>query len=303
MQASIKYIKFSLLFLPVHFLSFYFSPLSLGLVYGPLIYAVVYAIPLRSFLLHLSLPILFFGYSLLYDYEILDWYNWFSLPLLSFYFLLCVISMTFYYVMIHFKKKEQKEKHSILKKELIHLLEIIYTIGTIFTFVLFLINIGLIDPIGFDPLFLINLLIGFTFIVALYYLIKSHKKGNLLKEISPNTSQNSKSMEELEKKIHVFFEETQLFLKSDISLEMLSEEVAIPKHHLSKLFNSYLNKSFYVVIGEYRIKHAQKRLKEDANLKIEYLAFECGFNSKSTFNKHFKEQVGSLPSEYRLNFS
>lgn len=28
------------------------------------------------------------------------------------------------------------------------------------------------------------------------------------------------------------------------------------------------------------------------------LAYECGFNSKSTFNKHFKENTGKTPTAY-----
>ena len=67
-----------------------------------------------------------------------------------------------------------------------------------------------------------------------------------------------------------------------------------------------MGKNFYQVVSEYRIKHAEELLKEDVNITIETLSYECGFNSKSTFNKYFKEYTGYSPSEYResvLNFS
>jgi len=35
-------------------------------------------------------------------------------------------------------------------------------------------------------------------------------------------------------------------------------------------------------------------------LKIESLAYSCGFNSKTSFNKYFKEKTGFTPSEYQL---
>ena len=63
-----------------------------------------------------------------------------------------------------------------------------------------------------------------------------------------------------------------------------------------------MGKSFYVLVSEYRINYAKEILKEDNNITIESLAYECGFNSKSTFNKYFKEQTGYSPSEYRSSF-
>jgi AraC-like DNA-binding protein len=61
----------------------------------------------------------------------------------------------------------------------------------------------------------------------------------------------------------------------------------------------YFSKNFYQLIAEYRIAYAIKVLDEGRDIKIESLAYECGYNSTSSFNKYFKEMNGLTSSEYR----
>jgi AraC-like DNA-binding protein len=62
-----------------------------------------------------------------------------------------------------------------------------------------------------------------------------------------------------------------------------------------------MDKNFYSVINEYRVKEAEELLlKDDLNqLKIEVLGEMVGFQSKSSFNACFKKVTGMTPSEYR----
>jgi AraC-like DNA-binding protein len=59
-----------------------------------------------------------------------------------------------------------------------------------------------------------------------------------------------------------------------------------------------MGNGFYHVVAVYRIQYALDILKNNKSLKIEALAYDCGFNSLSSFNKYFKEIVGMKPSEY-----
>lgn len=305
MQSSTRYIKFALVFLFIHFVSFYFKILALGLIYGPLIYAIAYGIPIKSFIYHLTLPVLFFCYTLLYGYGIVSWNDWFPISFSTVYYLLTSISMIGYYLTLYLGKNTRITKYSLIKKELIQLLYLLrffYVMGCLFTIASFFASAGIIEPLGFNSHFLMNLLIGVSFLIVLYYLYERNKEMKIQNEILPEQKENIKIMQDYEKEFNTYFEKSKLFLEPDISLEMLSEKMDIPKHHLSKLFNAQMGKSFYVIISEYRIKHAKKVLKSDLNITIESLSYECGFNSKSTFNKYFKEQTGYSPSEYRLLF-
>lgn len=93
--------------------------------------------------------------------------------------------------------------------------------------------------------------------------------------------------------------ETQkLYLNPSVSLDVLSERTEIPKHKLSQIFSTYFNKGFYQMIGEYRIRYAMTILYNDQNTSMDGLSDTCGFNSKTTFYKYFKQVNGCTPNEF-----
>lgn len=91
------------------------------------------------------------------------------------------------------------------------------------------------------------------------------------------------------------------YLQSDFSLSKLSEITAIPKHLLSRFFSEDLELSFTDFTNTYRIERAKELLIDHSyrNHKIAFIAYECGFNSLSSFNAAFKKTVNVSPSEYK----
>ena len=59
--------------------------------------------------------------------------------------------------------------------------------------------------------------------------------------------------------------------------------------------NEYINNNY---INDIRISNATKMLFETTN-SISEIAFLCGFNNISNFNRIFKKNKGKTPSEYR----
>lgn len=89
------------------------------------------------------------------------------------------------------------------------------------------------------------------------------------------------------------------FKRKDLSIRLLSTELEIPRHVFSQFFNIHLQKSFYQYVAELRIAYAVKKLQTRSfNFTVEALAEDCGFNSKTSFNKYFKEQMGVTPKEF-----
>jgi AraC-like DNA-binding protein len=102
-------------------------------------------------------------------------------------------------------------------------------------------------------------------------------------------------------KVQCYLEESQAYLNPNLSLEMLAAKTEIPRHHFSQLLSTFFDNSFYQFIAGHRIVYAMQLLKTGKeNLTVESFAYECGFNSKTSFNRYFKEYVGCTPSEYRL---
>ena len=79
----------------------------------------------------------------------------------------------------------------------------------------------------------------------------------------------------------------------------LAQQLGTTIHILSQSINEGLGKSFFEMVAEYRVDEAKKLLIDHPNIKVEEIAEQVGYNSKSSFNTAFKKFTGSTPSEYR----
>jgi AraC-like DNA-binding protein len=81
---------------------------------------------------------------------------------------------------------------------------------------------------------------------------------------------------------------------------MMADDLSISKHRLSQAINSGRKKNFYKFINEFRIEEVKDRLSDSAyaHYSILGIALECGFNSKTSFNRIFKEETGLTPTEF-----
>ena len=72
-------------------------------------------------------------------------------------------------------------------------------------------------------------------------------------------------------------------------------------HELSRIINVALRKNFNDFINEYRIREIARKMQDPAydGLTLLSIAYDAGFNSKSTFNRFFREMTGKSPAEYK----
>ncbi|HBE40474.1 MAG TPA: hypothetical protein DDW27_04600 [Bacteroidales bacterium] len=91
------------------------------------------------------------------------------------------------------------------------------------------------------------------------------------------------------------------FLDRDLSIHDLAMLTGIPRHHITQVLNEKHGKNFFTFINEYRVKDVISRFSDPANnnFTILAIAYDSGFNSKTTFNSIFKLQTGLTPSEFR----
>lgn len=91
------------------------------------------------------------------------------------------------------------------------------------------------------------------------------------------------------------------FLNEELSLPLLAEQSSISRPYLSQIINQEYGMNFYDFVNRFRVEEAKKRLisKEYEHLSVLGIAFECGFKSKSSFNRYFKKYCGVSPSEYK----
>lgn len=87
----------------------------------------------------------------------------------------------------------------------------------------------------------------------------------------------------------------------ELSLSALAEKLEMGPHELSRIINTVLKKSFNDFINEYRVAEVVRRMQDPAydHITLLGIAFESGFNSKTTFNRTFKQMTGKSPVTYK----
>ncbi|GEN69863.1 helix-turn-helix domain-containing protein [Chryseobacterium rhizosphaerae] len=90
------------------------------------------------------------------------------------------------------------------------------------------------------------------------------------------------------------------YLDSDLNLIKLAETLEVSSHHLSYVINTGFGKNFFQYVNGYRVEYAKVLLKDaDSKFSILGIAYESGFNSKTSFNTTFKKLTGQTPSEFK----
>jgi AraC-like DNA-binding protein len=126
------------------------------------------------------------------------------------------------------------------------------------------------------------------------------KQASLIEPVKYKGSQVPESQQaSMLKRLDEIMANEKPFLKSEFSLPDLAKQLGTTVHALSQVINTGLGKSFFEMTAEYRVAEAKKLLKEKTNIKVEEIAEQVGYNSKSSFNTAFKKITGQTPSEFR----
>ena len=92
-----------------------------------------------------------------------------------------------------------------------------------------------------------------------------------------------------------------------LTITALAERLDSPEHRLRALINQRLgHRNFSAFLNRYRIAEAREKLasREDVDLPVLTIAMDLGYNSLPTFNRAFRTETGTTPSEFRrLSFN
>lgn len=155
------------------------------------------------------------------------------------------------------------------------------------------------------PLFIILLVVILVSIPLLYCYFKrcklrqqlTLKRKTMNASVAPESGEDKRYIQ----KLFYLVEEEKVYRDPNLTIKLLASKLLISPRSLSWIINNQLNTNFYEFINEYRIKEAQQMLSapEDHQESILEIAYEVGYNSKSAFNRAFKNFTGITPSEFR----
>ena len=140
--------------------------------------------------------------------------------------------------------------------------------------------------------------LGFVYLVSTSLLrmfppskSSANSNTNSEEDLSRDEQFLAKKIEKLLNLDKVYQEPT--YSRSDLARECDASEMVV-----SKVINTYFNKSFPQIMNERRVDDA-KRLLVETDAAIKTIAEEVGFNSLPSFNRVFKDMAGVSPGEYR----
>ena len=154
-------------------------------------------------------------------------------------------------------------------------------------------------------MFVYSILIIIT-VLLIQHLYIINKKDEWIKEKKKakgkyyNSSIKYSDLEIMAEKLNTYMLDKKPWLDEHVTLDRLSEHFGMSKHHITQVCNNYFNKNFYQYVNEFRVERAKEMIKSSKNkMSLVDIAHDCGFSSKSSFNRHFKLLTDQTPSAFR----
>lgn len=170
--------------------------------------------------------------------------------------------------------------------------------------------------IPFDPYFVVFAFIALFSMVYSFYGIKQpvifgevlHNERNGEKREAEKYSRSGLKDEQAEEYLTIlldYMESEKPYLDGNLTIHDLSLKTGISRHYITQVLNEIYGKNFFTFINEYRTREVIERFSDSRydHYTILAIAFDSGFNSKSTFNSFFKSQTDQTPSKYRENIA
>jgi AraC-like DNA-binding protein len=149
---------------------------------------------------------------------------------------------------------------------------------------------------------IIGISIGFSVMIYFISFLSIRFYKELFEPVSKKLTQCQKpdndETQQLFQKVSDEIVTKKLFKDPELTLPKLASLTSIHTHKLSHLINQQSGKGFPEYINSLRLEEARNLLRT-SDMKVAAVAFECGFNSLSSFYTHFKKSDGMTPSEFR----
>lgn len=184
---------------------------------------------------------------------------------------------------------------------LVTLLSMLWMVYAIIDHYLFNYNLSYTDYYPLDTLVVMML-----YIIGIGIFSRSQiyqpKASKLVKPIRKTyRAINSDEIAQKINRLQQLMDEDHIYLNPNLSLETLAQQINTHPKTLSFILNEEIGKNFNDYINDFRVNEVKKRLVDPSHSHFTLLAiaYDCGFQSKSTFNTVFKKSVGITPSAYR----
>ncbi|MFN3968394.1 helix-turn-helix domain-containing protein [Flavobacterium sp.] len=136
-------------------------------------------------------------------------------------------------------------------------------------------------------------------------LLQPNKSEEVIIDIEHETFHEQESLETSiwKNKIETLITKEKLYENPELTLTDLAKKLETNASVISRVVNQGFGLNFNDFINQYRIDAVKKAFNAGNHKKSTLLgiAFDCGFNSKATFNRAFKKSTGLSPKDFIEN--
>lgn len=115
-----------------------------------------------------------------------------------------------------------------------------------------------------------------------------------------NSGLSSIRLDRIAAKIEALMTEQHLYREPDLSLWDLAKQIGVTTHYASQALNEKIGECFFDYVNKWRVREAANKLHE-TDATILSIAYDVGFNSRSSFYTAFKSEFSMTPSQYRAS--
>ena len=124
-------------------------------------------------------------------------------------------------------------------------------------------------------------------------------------ESIPQADRSAEIPEGSVNRLATYMREHKPYLNPELNLSDLAEELEMTRAQLSQVINTGFKKNFNDFVNGFRVAEFKEKLNQGKHKQLSLLgiAYDCGFNSKATFNRVFKKLTLKSPTEFLNSIS
>jgi len=143
---------------------------------------------------------------------------------------------------------------------------------------------------------------GFDSVLELLSILHDLSASRNMRTLSDMSFHHSESLSYNSRRIDRVMAYLNDNFEKEISLNEAARLAAMTDVAFSRFFKARTGKTFVDTLNEIRLGHASRML-IDTTQSIGEVAYRCGFNNMSNFNRIFKKKKDCTPKEFRLEYS
>ena len=142
---------------------------------------------------------------------------------------------------------------------------------------------------------------GFDSVLELFSILHDLSTSRNMRMLSTSTPDNELPNHH-SRRLESVFAYLNAHYSRPITLAEVAKVANMPETSFSRFIKKRLGNTFTDSLNEIRLGHAT-RLLIDTTHNVTEVAYKCGFNNISNFNRTFKKRKGCTPKEFRGNYS